>query len=60
MRGLLFRDSDVKVAPLANQEGPPWCSGNAPQGSQAHRFESWPQSEVRKGIHSGYCSRKVE
>ncbi|MPC26195.1 hypothetical protein E2C01_019330 [Portunus trituberculatus] len=24
-----------------------------PQGSQAHGFESWPRSEVRKGIHSG-------
>ncbi|MPC69168.1 hypothetical protein E2C01_063383 [Portunus trituberculatus] len=23
------------------------------QGSQAHGLESWPWSEVRKGIHSG-------
>ncbi|MPC96353.1 hypothetical protein E2C01_091611 [Portunus trituberculatus] len=24
-----------------------------PQGSQAHGFKSWSQSEVRKGIRSG-------
>ncbi|MPC96909.1 hypothetical protein E2C01_092190 [Portunus trituberculatus] len=38
--------------------GPPWYSETAralwaPEGSQAHGFESWPRSEVRKGIHSG-------